>query len=87
MIFIVIHSLYIGYCAEANEQICDTLGQIEMVEKTLNKVLFGNDIGEELFWALDQPEGKNLVQIATKSWIEVADLLLHMRIGLIVEGD
>ena len=58
-----------------------------MVEEGLDEVFLANDILDELFRSLDQPEGEDLVQVASKSWVQIADLLFEVWIRHVVERD
>ena len=64
MVLLLIQAFDVWGCAQTHEQVCHTLGQVQVVDQALHEVLLQNDKGQELLWALNQPERDYLVQIA-----------------------
>ena len=48
-----------------------------MIEQGLDEVTFLDDVSQELFWSLHQPEGEYSVYIAAKGWIETLAIRLR----------
>lgn len=56
LVFFFAHAFDVGNCAETHEQVSDALSQVQMVEQALDEVFFRDDVVEELFRPLDEPE-------------------------------
>jgi hypothetical protein len=79
------HAFDVWHCAEARQQICYALRQVQVVEQALDEVFLRDYVVEKFLGPLDQPERENLVEVTAESWVQVADLLLHVWIRLLVE--
>lgn len=61
------------------------MGQVQVVEKVLDEVFLGDHVLQELLWSLDQPEGEDLVKVATQGRVQEPHLVFQMGVWLLVE--
>ena len=56
LILVFVDSHDVRHGAQTHQQVCHALGQVQVIEQTLDEVLLGNDVVKELLRLLDQPE-------------------------------